>query len=186
MTGVLLTRAQPIHFGHLEIIKKALVENDKVLVVIGSSNKSGTTRNPFTIELRLEMVTDFLESNGVDMSRVKIMPLADWSKEDAYEYAKEWGRFFYYNVVNTIQEKRFKFYYNDSESTVARWFEPEIAERIELVHSERKTPISSTRVRKAILENDKDTVDRYMGTSRYASEMRIVLKHSENEDFIMG
>ena len=34
--GVILARLQPIHNGHLELIKKAWEENDEVYVFIGS------------------------------------------------------------------------------------------------------------------------------------------------------
>lgn len=35
-TGVILARFQPIHNGHLQLIKKACDENEQVLVIIGS------------------------------------------------------------------------------------------------------------------------------------------------------
>ena len=36
--GVILARFQPIHNGHLALIKKACSENDKVLLLVGSAN----------------------------------------------------------------------------------------------------------------------------------------------------
>ena len=44
--GVFLSRMQPLHMGHLGMIDKALSENDKLLILIGSANKEGTIRNP--------------------------------------------------------------------------------------------------------------------------------------------
>lgn len=44
-TGVILARFQPIHNGHLQLIQKAVEENDKVLVIIGSIDKLNA-RNP--------------------------------------------------------------------------------------------------------------------------------------------
>lgn len=44
--GVFLSRMQPLHIAHLGMIDKALSENDKVIVLIGSANKEGTIRNP--------------------------------------------------------------------------------------------------------------------------------------------
>lgn len=47
--GVILSRCQPLHNGHIEMINKALLENDKALFIIGSADKSYTERNPFSI-----------------------------------------------------------------------------------------------------------------------------------------
>ena len=44
-TGVILARFQPIHNGHLQLIKKACEENEQVLVIIGSIDKL-SKRNP--------------------------------------------------------------------------------------------------------------------------------------------
>lgn len=44
-TGVILARFQPIHNGHLQLIKKACDENEQVLVIIGSIDKL-SKRNP--------------------------------------------------------------------------------------------------------------------------------------------
>ena len=50
--GVFLARMQPLHNAHLWLIDKALEENDKVLVVLGSENKVDMLRNPYNINLR--------------------------------------------------------------------------------------------------------------------------------------
>ena len=47
-TGLVLGRFQTFHKGHEYIINKALEICDKVLVFIGSSDKSGTIENPFS------------------------------------------------------------------------------------------------------------------------------------------
>lgn len=39
-TGVILARFQPIHNGHIELIRKAVKENDEVLIFIGSVDKN--------------------------------------------------------------------------------------------------------------------------------------------------
>ena len=50
--GVILARFQPIHNGHLELIKKALDENEKVLILIGSSRQKNWSRTPRTSSAR--------------------------------------------------------------------------------------------------------------------------------------
>lgn len=52
--GVFLSRMQPLHIGHLGMIDKALSENDRLLVIIGSTNKEGTIRNPIRNKFKRE------------------------------------------------------------------------------------------------------------------------------------
>ena len=56
-TGVILARFQPIHNGHLQLISKAVQENDQVLVIIGSIDKLNA-RNPIPWTIRKEMVEE--------------------------------------------------------------------------------------------------------------------------------
>lgn len=50
--GVILARFQPIHNGHLALIKKACSENDKVLLLVGSADKVNK-RNPIKVRIKL-------------------------------------------------------------------------------------------------------------------------------------
>ena len=54
-TGVILARFQPIHNGHLQLIKKACDENEQVLVIIGSIDKL-SKRNPIPWTIRKQLV----------------------------------------------------------------------------------------------------------------------------------
>ena len=63
-TGVILARFQPIHNGHLQLIKKACDENEQVLVIIGSIDKL-SKRNPipwltFLMNLTTAMIGVFI------------------------------------------------------------------------------------------------------------------------------
>lgn len=109
--GVLLTRGQPFHRGHIEVIRKAAEENDYVLVVIGSANKSYTERNPLHINVReslFERLREYLyKEYGIEPYRIKYLSLRDLSKDSAIPYESsngssntsfnsvnsEWGRY---------------------------------------------------------------------------------------------
>lgn len=69
--GLVLGRFQGIHKGHEEIINEAMKLCDKVLIFIGSSDKSGTVDNPFPYELRYNMLHDIYKDS------VYIYPLPD-------------------------------------------------------------------------------------------------------------
>lgn len=169
--GVILSRCQPLHKGHLEMINKALAENDKVLFIIGSADKSGTERNPFSISYRINMFRTALDFAD-DKSRISYMTLNDWSSDtdipkqdnitgviaDASLVNKEWGMYLYYNIVNHIGQKDFTFYYNDDTSLVSAWFPDFIKNRITVNNSTRLDDISSSAIRTAIRNGDKDYV----------------------------
>lgn len=187
--GVLLLRAQPVHLGHMDVVRQALIDNDKVLIFIGSANKSGTVRNPIHIDLRVEMVIDTLKELGLyDENRIMVFPLNDWSMEDAYQYAKEWGNFFYYNAVNQIETKKFTFYYNDDKNTVINWFNEDLAERITIKNAVRVREVSATKVREAILNDDTDYLKEMCGESvvKRAAQLKKILLSCDKEDFIMN
>ena len=83
-------------------------------------------RNPFPIEYRKRLVENVLQEEDLSGADVKVMTLSDWSMEDAAQYVKEWGSFFYYNIANEIGEKSFTFYYNDDPKIAENWFTDDI------------------------------------------------------------
>lgn len=50
-------RFQPIHDGHVSVVKLALTKSKKVAIVIGSDQQPRTARNPFTTQERIDMFT---------------------------------------------------------------------------------------------------------------------------------
>lgn len=189
--GVFITRAQPLHKGHLKVIRKALEENDVVLLILGSANKCGTIRNPFDINIRMNMVRKAMESvfTVSDRNRIKYLQLDDWSKEDAYEFAKEWGSYLYYNIVAAIHQKEFTLYYNDDPEIVNNWFEPYIQKRIRIRRLAREDDgISSTEIRKAILHGDETYLEKALPTQSmaYIPYMHQCIEQATKEDFIMS
>mgnify|MGYP002545043633 FL=1 len=167
--GVILSRCQPLHNGHIEMVNKALSENDKVLFIIGSADKSCTERNPFSISYRIDMFKNALDFVD-DTSKVNFITLRDLSSDssipkqsnkdgvvdDALLVNKEWGMYLYYNIVNAIGQKDFTFYYNDDSSLVSAWFPNFIWNRITISSSFRLNNISSSAIRDAMHNEDKE------------------------------
>lgn len=165
--GVFLTRAQPFTNAHKEMIKEILKENENVCIVIGSSDKFRTKRNPFTIQERLKFIKEAL--NDLPSDNIYILPLPDWINENNKDSLFEWGSYLYYNIVGHTGIKDFKFYYSDvlknekgekignGDLILNKWFLPEIKKHITYVTNDRSTlfnGISATKVRKAIIEKD--------------------------------
>jgi nicotinamide-nucleotide adenylyltransferase len=75
--GLYVGRFQPPHLGHLNVIKRILVEIDELVIVIGSAQYSHVCNNPFTAGERLVMIRNALEENGFDFSKLWIIPVPD-------------------------------------------------------------------------------------------------------------
>ena len=74
--ALLIGRFQPFHLGHLRAIEYALERADRLVLVIGSSQKSHESRNPFTAGERMEMITAVLARKKL-LGRVIFAELPD-------------------------------------------------------------------------------------------------------------
>ena len=75
--GVFVGRFQPFHNGHLEVIKKIVKEVDELVIIVGSSQYSHELDNPFTAGERITMIRKALEEEGIQLSRIWIIPVPD-------------------------------------------------------------------------------------------------------------
>ena len=75
--GLLIGRMQPVHKGHIQVIKKTLEEVDEIIIGIGSAQLSHTTVDPFTAGERVMMLTKALAENNINSSKYYIIPIQD-------------------------------------------------------------------------------------------------------------
>ena len=75
--GILIGRLQPIHKGHIQVIKKILEEVDEIIICIGSAQLSHELKDPFTAGERVVMVTQALAEENIDPGRYYIIPMED-------------------------------------------------------------------------------------------------------------
>lgn len=75
--GILIGRMQPVHNGHMEVIKQILSEVDEIIIGIGSAQLSHELKDPFTAGERVVMINQALADSGVDPSRYYIIPMQD-------------------------------------------------------------------------------------------------------------
>lgn len=78
---VFVGRFQPFHLEHKRIIDIALEKSKNVLVLVGSSGKARTIRNPFTFDERKEMISGAFGEAWA--SQLFIKPLRDKTYNDA-------------------------------------------------------------------------------------------------------
>lgn len=190
--GVFLARMQPLHNGHLEVLRIAERTNDKVIVLIGSNDKSGTPRNPLPGNKRKEILEKTLAVEfGEDLSKkFEIHLLDDWSYEDDLDGRNEWGKYLYYNIVARAGVRNdFKLYFSDDPHIMLSWFDNDFRDRINFTFLEREyieNGISATKIRKALLDNNIEFVKKHVPETvlTHVSTIQDVLKeiHSEDEN----
>lgn len=143
-------RFQHIHIGHEHVINTGLSIADRVLIMVGSSQESGSLRNPFDVQTRMEMIREIYPQKNVI-----IKPLADLTNEDDITF--DWGRYVLNNVRRSVQKKPELFIYGNDESR-SRWFDPEdIKDTTEVIISRSKIDISATRMRDFMVKDDIDS-----------------------------
>lgn len=154
--GVILARFQPIHNGHIALIKKACNENDKVLIIIGSADKLNE-RNPIPVSIRKELVDcALIEHNLSEKCQVEL--LDDLSSETDNNY--EWGFYVYSNIVSKTNCSNFTLYYSDGFEIITSWFPGFILRNYVslslLARNSIEAGVSATLVRNLILNNSQE------------------------------
>ena len=70
---VFIGRFQPFHNGHKSVVDRALTLSDRVLILVGSANRTRSKRNPFTYQEREEAIRSVYPNNP----NVIVHPLND-------------------------------------------------------------------------------------------------------------
>ena len=75
-TAVLIGRFQPVHQGHMALVRKALTSAPQTIVVVGSAWQARTPKNPFTWTEREAMLRNALPE--ADSARLTVLPVRDY------------------------------------------------------------------------------------------------------------
>ena len=73
--SLIIGRFQPLHNGHLEVIKKCAAESEHLIIGVGSAQYSHEHDNPFTAGERYFMIDETLKAEGI--SNYCIVPIED-------------------------------------------------------------------------------------------------------------
>lgn len=81
--GLFIGRFQPFHKGHLFVMKKAFPRIEKLVIGVGSANKSDTD-NPLDFYMRKEVLEMVITKEGWKDWIEKIVPLDDCESDDLW------------------------------------------------------------------------------------------------------
>ena len=146
--GLVLGRFQGLHNGHRGIINVSRKLCKKTLILIGSSQESGTLRNPFGLKIRKKMLEKVYQEDDVIIGA-----LADLTNE--HDICFEWGRYILENVEEMYGRKPDLMVYGKDEARKG-WFSKEDSKIFsEMIVARDKIKISATELRKLLIQNRK-------------------------------
>ncbi|WP_341319041.1 bifunctional nicotinamide-nucleotide adenylyltransferase/Nudix hydroxylase [Paraburkholderia sp. IMGN_8] len=140
---IFIGRFQPPHRGHLDVLHRALALAQKVCILIGSTDKPRTIKDPFSFEERREMLASMLDAE--DRDRVTITPVQDSTYNDG-----DWLRWIQGAVATELGETSGKKialigHEKDASSYYLRMFP-----QWELIDVEATEDISATEIREQL------------------------------------
>ena len=160
--GILVGRFQVVHAGHEQMIRTAIALCDRVGIFIGSSQESGTSKNPFPYELRKTMLTNLFGD------KVEIYPLPDIGVGNT----AAWGDY----VLENVQLRFGKMpdlLISGKESRRLDWFDSVRGVRIAELYIPKTIEISASRMRRFLIEDDRNTWESFVSPQNYALYPRL-------------
>lgn len=148
-SGLLVGRFQTYHKGHQSLVETGLKLCDRMIILVGSSQESGTERNPFNIATRI----DILKAVHGDDPRIQIYGLPDLTHEK--DISHEWGKYVLNNVDRYLYKSPEMMIYGNDEFR-SNWFAPEdIKDTSEFIIPRSRLPISGTELRMMMLNDNR-------------------------------
>lgn len=169
-TSLILGRFNHLHNGHKMLIDMSRKISKKTLILIGSSNKSGTLRNPYSIELRKKIINRVYGKEN----DVIIAELTDMTDESDISF--EWGRYLLNNTEKIIGQKPDLMIYGKDESRKGWFEESDIKDITEMVVSREKIRISATKLREYLVYGNFNEWSKYVPKEIY-DDFEILREH---------
>ncbi len=137
-SALLIGRFQPFHNGHLDIVKKILKDNERVIIAIGSAEKNFLPQNPLTASERFQLIEAALQEEDIPTDRFCIVPI-----RNVNNFA------LWVNHINIYVPPYTKLY-TGSEIVKACYEGKYHGDGPKIIQVEREIKISATKVREAI------------------------------------
>jgi bifunctional NMN adenylyltransferase/nudix hydrolase len=147
-TAVVIGRFQPFHHGHLALLRAALAQAERVVVVLGSAHQARSPRHPFSWGERAEMLRLALEEP--ERARIDFLPLRDLYDETRWVQAVRAG----VRQLSGSDEALLIGHFKDATSSYLRQFSP-----WQLHSLPRQHAVDATDLRAALLEATPEDLD---------------------------
>ena len=155
--GLVVGRFQHFHIGHRSLVENAFKLCDRVLILVGSAQESGTLRNRYLPSTRIDVIREIY---GHANSVRQVKELNDLTNEN--DITPDWGKYVLKNVKTHIRKEPSLMVYGNDEFR-SRWFAPEdIENTAELVIPRSRIPISATMLRDALVRDDFEYWSRFV------------------------
>ncbi|MEG0073271.1 MAG: adenylyltransferase/cytidyltransferase family protein [Clostridia bacterium] len=154
-TGYIIGRFNHLTSGHVRIIEIGLETTDKLLIFIGSADKSGTDRNPFKIETRLMLLQEVF-ADEIKSGKIILAPLKDLSNELDVPKDGAWGRYILDNAAKVLGAKPNISIYGLEEARTFWYSKEDLKDVEEIVYIRKEDSISATDIRRYLREDNKE------------------------------
>ena len=144
--GVIVGRFQCIHAGHEKMIGTALAVCGEVAVFIGSSQESGTNKNPFTYKVREEML------RRIYGKKIKIFPLPDAGLGNC----AAWGEYVLDNAKARLGRLP-DVVISGKEGRRVSWLEGKTGDGVAELYVPKTIQISASEMRDFFLKDDEES-----------------------------
>ena len=149
--GILVGRFQMIHAGHVSMIGKAMELCERVGILVGSAQESGTAKNPFPYELRREMLKTLFPEESVS-----VYPLPDIGIGNN----SGWGEYVLRNVAERFGTAP-ELLVSGKETRRVDWFDGVNGASVAELYVPKSIDISATRMRESLLVGDRAAWEKY-------------------------
>lgn len=172
--GIIVGRFQTLHSGHEFMIDKAIELCDEVGIFIGSSQESGTEKNPFTYELRKYLL------EKIYGDKIKTFPLPDIGVGNN----STWGDY----VLRQIKEcfgKAPDLLVSGRESRRVDWFDSDEGRNVTEIYIPKTIEISASEMREFIIANDVKSWEKYTNPAihnEFGKLRELVLASKDNKN----
>jgi nicotinamide-nucleotide adenylyltransferase len=170
--GLVLGRFQTFHKGHEFIIDKAVEFCDNVCVLVGSSQESGTLKNPFSYEIRERLL------KKIYGDKIKVFPLPDIGVGNN----SAWGEY----VLKTVKEHFNRFpdlLVSGKEERRISWFDGLDSAQISELYVPKILDVSATKMREYFIDDNRgkwESLTNEKLWDEYESLRREVLDSKDN------
>lgn len=172
--GILVGRFQTFHTGHEDMINKALAVCEKVGIFVGSSQESGTSKNPFTYETREKTL------KTVFGDRVDVFPLPDIGVGNN----SKWGDYVLENVKSRYGTSP-SLLVSGKETRRIDWFDSSEGVTVAELYIPKTIDISATKMREYLINNYFEEWKKYTPKPLWNSfgELREIMLAAKDNDF---